>query len=210
LSLVSQRIPGVRRTRGPNSRPWFWLGAVTNDESLLRHAVHSVPADVRALALAARKWVLALLPGAQETVDCTGPVVGYGYGAGYRGIVCTLILARSDVKLGLNHGARLYDPDRLLQGSGKVHRYVQLKSPRDLHRRGLRRLLKAADAARVERDGRTSGGRHSALPSGGNTREGCVKLPEPEYLAGGWPIRLASLESRSAAQAPCSADLGCP
>jgi hypothetical protein len=114
------------------------------------------PDDVRTLAMAARKWVLALLPGTQESVDGTAPVVGYGYGAGYRGIVCTLILSKSGVKLGLNRGAELQDPDRLLQGTGKVHRYVQLKSPGDLRRQNLRRLLKAADAAIAERRGRTS------------------------------------------------------
>jgi hypothetical protein len=51
------------------------------------------------------------------------------------------------VKLGIVRGSELPDPKRLMQGSGKVHRYVQLRSIADLKQPGLRPLLKAGLAA---------------------------------------------------------------
>jgi len=57
-------------------------------------------------------------------------VVGYGYGPGYKGPVCTLILSKTGVKLGLPYAAALSDPDGLLEGTGKVHRFVQLRARR--------------------------------------------------------------------------------
>ncbi|MBI3494240.1 MAG: hypothetical protein HY047_21035 [Acidobacteria bacterium] len=51
------------------------------------------------------------------------------------------------MKLGVVRGAELPDPKHLLEGSGKVHRYVALKTRADLKRPGLKPLLKAALAA---------------------------------------------------------------
>jgi hypothetical protein len=111
------------------------------------------PADVRALAIGARKFILESLPKAEETVDASAGVVGYGYGPGYKGLIGTLILSKTGVKLGLAHGASLPDPGGLLEGSGKVHRYVQLRIASDVRRPGVARLLRAARAAWKERTG---------------------------------------------------------
>ena len=111
------------------------------------------PADVQSLALDARRFILESLPAAEESVDESAPVVGYGYGSGYKGIICTLILSKSGVKLGLARAAELPDPDGLLEGSGKVHRYVQLYTAADLRKPGLRQLLKMAKAAWQARGG---------------------------------------------------------
>ena len=51
------------------------------------------PAEVRELALAARDFLAEVLPGAQETVDDSAKLLGYGYGTGYEGLVCTLLLS---------------------------------------------------------------------------------------------------------------------
>ena len=107
----------------------------------------SYPPAVQALALKARRLILKVLPGAEETVDASAPVLGYGYGAGYRGMVCTLILSKSGVKLGLVRGAELPDPSRLLEGSGRVHRYIRVETASDLEREGVRPLLTAAREA---------------------------------------------------------------
>ena len=113
-------------------------------------------AEVRGLALAARDFLAAALPGAEETLDETAKVIGYGYGPGYKGVVCTLLLSKTGVKLGIAHGASLPDPRQLMQGEGKVHRHVPLRTTSDLKQPGLKALLKAALAAwkdRRERDG---------------------------------------------------------
>src|SRR5262245_40497140 len=110
------------------------------------------PPDVQSLALDTRKFILEVLPNAQETVDDKAGVAGYGYETGYSDIVCTVIVSKSGVKLGLAKGASLPDPDGLLEGKGRVHRYVQLHKASDLSRGGVRKLVLAARAAWQQRN----------------------------------------------------------
>jgi hypothetical protein len=104
------------------------------------------PPSVQAVGLELRREVLSTIPGVLEMLDGPGKVVGYGFGAGYADLICTIIPSRSEVKLGIVGGAQLEDPNGLLQGSGKRHRYVVLASVADLNRPGLKPLLKAAVA----------------------------------------------------------------
>ncbi len=110
------------------------------------------PPEVRELALAARRLLCGAFPGAGETLDKSAKLIGYSYGPGYKGVVCTLILSRTGVKLGIVRGAELPDPKQLMRGSGKVHRHVQLQSIADLKRPGLEPLLKAALTAWRQRN----------------------------------------------------------
>ena len=109
------------------------------------------PTEVQVPARAARQALRKWLPRVEETVDSGAPVIGYGYGPGYRGTVCTLILSKSGVKLGLARGAALADPRGLLEGSGRVHRYIQLHAAADLRKAGVAQLVKAAYAAWKQR-----------------------------------------------------------
>jgi hypothetical protein len=105
------------------------------------------PADVQALAAAACSALARWLPKSEQVVDNTAPVIAYGYGAGYKGLVCTLILSKTGVKIGLAHGSELPDPAGLLAGAGKVHKHIQLHSQSDLRNPGVRALVEAAHAA---------------------------------------------------------------
>jgi len=113
----------------------------------LAQLLQSYPSDVQAVFSAARALIRRLLPEVEETIDGSAPVVGYGYGPGYRGVVGTLILSKSGVKLGLARGGELADPRGLLEGSGKVHQYVALRGTADVRKAGLSQLVKAAYAA---------------------------------------------------------------
>ena len=110
------------------------------------------PPDVRDVALAARAFLAEVLPGAEETLDESAKLLGYGYGPGYNGLVCALLLSKTGVKLGIARGSELPDPKRLMQRSGKVHRHVQLRTTADLKQSGLKALLKAALAACKKRN----------------------------------------------------------
>lgn len=109
--------------------------------------VKPYPPDVQALTRKARRLLLKLLPDVEESVDPSAAVLSYGYGPGYRGMVCTLILSKSGVKLGFVRGAELADPASLLAGSGKTHKYVQLNSAPDPTDPDLKRLIKVAQVA---------------------------------------------------------------
>jgi len=111
------------------------------------------PASVQALAKSARTFLLKALPGAEESIDESAPVIGYGYGPGYKGLICTLLVSKSGVKLGLAHGAKLPDPERLLEGAGKVHKFVHIRTAADLRKASLTQLVKAASASARARSG---------------------------------------------------------
>ena len=109
--------------------------------------LQAYPANVQILARQAMEMLREWLPNSGEGVDSSARMVGYRYGSGYKGMVCTLILSKSGVKLGLVGGAALADPHGLLAGSGKVHRHVQLRTVRDLQQAGLKQLVLGASAA---------------------------------------------------------------
>jgi hypothetical protein len=102
------------------------------------------PERVRDTARAACSLLESVLPDATESVDESAKLIGFRYGPGYKGVVCTLILSQNGVKLGIVRGAELPDPRHLLTGAGKVHRHVQLRGVADLKRPGLKQLLKDA------------------------------------------------------------------
>jgi hypothetical protein len=102
--------------------------------------------EVRNLALATRALVLKVVPNPIEQVDPKSKLIGYGFGAGYKGMICSLMPAKSWVTLGIGWGRELPDPQELLEGSGKVHAHVKLKSAADLENPALEALLNAAVA----------------------------------------------------------------
>jgi hypothetical protein len=114
------------------------------------------PEPVQETAFAARDLVRSMLPDIVESVDESARLVSYSYGSGYKGVICTLIMSQKGVKLGIFRGSELPDPKELMTGTGKVHRHVQLQSPSDVRRAGLRQLLKDALRAWRERS-RASG-----------------------------------------------------
>jgi hypothetical protein len=119
--------------------------------SAVRQLFEMLPAPVQELALSSRKLVLTALPDAIEISDEKAKVVGYGYGSGYKDVVATLILSKTGVKIGLAYGASLPDPASLLHGTGKVHRYIEVRRQEQLRRPEVEQLLGAALGAWRER-----------------------------------------------------------
>ena len=124
------------------------MSSETKVPAEVQRLLDALPSSTRALALAVRKLVLATLPGdVIELADAKARVIGYGYGTGYRDMVATLILSKAGVKLGLAHGASLPDPSGLLEGSGKVHRYVAFTDLAHVGRPAVKTLLRSGLAA---------------------------------------------------------------
>lgn len=100
--------------------------------------------EVQKLALAARRFVLRIIPKPTEMVDAKSKVIGFGFGTGYKDMICSLMPAKTWVTLGIAGGAQLPDPQHLTEGAGKVHRHVKLKTEKDLENPALEALVKAA------------------------------------------------------------------
>lgn len=91
-----------------------------------------------------RHFLLSQLDGCSEIVDIPANMIAYGFGTGYVDTVCTIIPSKKGIKLGFYRGSELPDPEKLLAGSGIVHRYVEIRSERDIKNRALKQLVKEA------------------------------------------------------------------
>jgi hypothetical protein len=103
------------------------------------------------LASQAREFLLLHLKDIREIPDNSVNLIGYGYGTGYKDLICTLLLSKKGVKIGFYKGTELPDPAKLLTGTGKVHRYVEIKSEQDIYNPALKKLIVAALAAYKKR-----------------------------------------------------------
>jgi hypothetical protein len=99
---------------------------------------------IRSLALAARDFVLESIPDITEIVDVKARIIGFGYSVRYADQVCMLMPTKAGVNLGIAYAMELPDPKKILEGTGKLHRHVKLKSEADLENLALINLLKAA------------------------------------------------------------------
>ena len=127
---------------------WSFEGVdVLQTSDQVTELLETYPLDVRDLALEARKMIGSIVPDVQEMVDGSAKIIGYGFGSGYADLICTIILSKRGVKLGIARSAVLPDPHGLLEGTGKVHRYVALNKPSDLKRPAIKQLIKAAVVA---------------------------------------------------------------
>ena len=110
------------------------------------------PEKVSELAFLTKSFLFKHLPNIGEYTDNTANFIGYGFGSGYKDMLVSMIFSKKGLKLGFNKGASLPDPDKLLKGSGKVHKYVELMSADDLSNPALLKLLREALKAYKERN----------------------------------------------------------
>ena len=91
-----------------------------------------------------REFLLRELKQIVEYPDGPANIIGYGYGPGYKQLLCTIIPSRKGIKLGFYKGSELPDPKKLLTGSGKVHRYVEIKSENVVKEPAIKKLVDEA------------------------------------------------------------------
>ncbi len=95
-------------------------------------------------ATALRKMLVNSLPGIQEQLDLSARLVAYAYGKKYSELICVIVPSKKGLKLGFNRGVDLPDPDKILRGTGKISRYVEIQSADQVRSGSLQGLLSAA------------------------------------------------------------------
>jgi hypothetical protein len=100
------------------------------------------PPPIRGLADEIRRTLLAAVPSFEEralpgwrAIAFRDPQAGH---------VCALFPFEDHLKLYVEYGASLDDPDGLMEGAMKRGRYVPFRTRKDLRRRALARLIKRA------------------------------------------------------------------
>ncbi len=99
---------------------------------------------VSTLGFQLREFLLKELKLIIEYPDGPANIIGYGFGPGYKQLLCTIIPSKKGIKLGFYKGSELPDPKKLLTGSGKVHRHVEIKSENDVKDPAIKKLVDEA------------------------------------------------------------------
>lgn len=101
--------------------------------------------ELRELALIARKAVLARAPGCWELLYQTYAVsTAFSLTDELKHAFCHVAVYKKHVNLGFNRGTELHDPERLLQGTGKLIRHVRLGEGVALDDQAMIQLIDAA------------------------------------------------------------------
>ena len=100
--------------------------------------------DVFSNALKLREVLFANLPGIIEQIDIPAKMIAYCYGQKYADLICVIIPSKKGLKLGFNRGTELPDPGGLLKGTGKISRYVIIKSDKEIKSPAIKKLLLSA------------------------------------------------------------------
>jgi hypothetical protein len=95
-------------------------------------------------ALALRQLLLANLPDIIEQVDIKAKMIAYCYGQKYTELLCVIIPSKKGLKLGFNRGNELPDPNKLLSGTGKISRYVEIKEAKQIKSVAVKKLVLSA------------------------------------------------------------------
>lgn len=70
--------------------------------------------------------------------------MAYCYGQKYAELICMLIPSKKGLKLGFYKGIDLPDPAHLLEGTGKISRYIEIKHEEQIQSPALKVLLEIA------------------------------------------------------------------
>ena len=119
---------------------------ITSQQEQLKGFIKKFEPRRQTLIRAVRKSLRKKFPAANELVYDNYNFFVIGYGATERPSDCfiSLTAAVNGVALCFLHGARLTDPKKILQGSGKQTRFIRIEAVSVLERPEINALLKAA------------------------------------------------------------------
>jgi hypothetical protein len=104
---------------------------------------HYAP-DVRELAWQLRAVIREVMPEAIEQLDPPANLIGYGLDRTYKGMICGITLHTAHINLMFARGTELPNPNRLLVGTGKRARHINIRQAAEIENPAVRALLMAA------------------------------------------------------------------
>jgi hypothetical protein len=107
--------------------------------------------DVFNTTIKLRKIIMDTLPGVIEQLDLPSKIIAYCYGQKYIDMICVIIPSKKEIKLSFYKGIELDDPHKILEGTGKISRYVEIKSEKQINSLAIKQLLKSALKAYKQR-----------------------------------------------------------
>jgi Domain of unknown function (DU1801) len=108
---------------------------------------------ISTLGFQLRDFLLKNIDSITEQPDESANVIGYNYRTGYKDLICTIIPSKKGMKFGFYKGSELPDAAKLLTGSGKVHKFAEINSAKDIANPALKKLLSEAIKAHQNRKG---------------------------------------------------------
>src|SRR6267154_2082956 len=97
------------------------------------------------LALALREIILEEVPDASESIYQVYTVaIWFGFSGKMKDMFCYIATNARHINLGFPRGTSLPDPNRVLEGDGKVMRHIKFRSEGDVERPFVRRYIQAA------------------------------------------------------------------
>lgn len=97
--------------------------------------------EVRTRVLLTGEKIRNHFPDITEQLDLSAKMVAYCFGQSYAELLFTVFPSKKGVKLGFNQGVKLIDNHGLLEGAGKISRYIDLKSDEQLEHPGVDELI---------------------------------------------------------------------
>ena len=115
-----------------------------NSDNKIDEFLSQFDEEVYCNAIKLRELLLVNLPKVTEQIDLTAKMIAYYYGQKYSELICVIIPSKKGLKLGFNRGTQLPDPDKLLEGTGKISRYIKIKSEEQIKSIAIKKLLETA------------------------------------------------------------------
>ncbi|MFN8278683.1 MAG: DUF1801 domain-containing protein [Saprospiraceae bacterium] len=103
-----------------------------------------LPEEVFRKSFMLREALINRLPAVQEQIDLPAKMNMYTYRPKYITMVCTKIPSKKRVKPGFAYGSTLPDHNKMLEGTGKLSRYIAIKLEEQIRSIQLIEMLIAA------------------------------------------------------------------
>jgi hypothetical protein len=114
----------------------------TNSGPTAEQFLSGYPPNIRALAERLRSVIRETVPTASEHVYLGWKALGYR--DSQSGYFCGIFPQSDHVRLLFEHGAALPDPDRVLRGTTRQVRYLEVREVEEIPIGAIQRLLRAA------------------------------------------------------------------